>query len=346
MRARARDAYRVVRDQLLPVIAGRGSIALPDQAPVFAAPTSRAAGSQLALVVGPFAFDDWYATYGDTQAMRVALEWLEESGIPYDVACHPHNDFTGVNLHAVDPEQYTIIMYVCGPWRPADRDFFFSRFEHCVKIGVNVSLVGTSESDFDHLFARDLGEQHRPDVVFSPPRAPDHPLVGVFMVHEQPEYGARQQHDAVTSAVDGYFARGVAYPVELDTLHVGNRTSAKDAAQLEALVRRLDVTITSRLHGFVFSLRAGTPPIAIDPIVGGGKVTAQARAVDWPILIPAEETTADRIAAEVERCLTEDFTGRVDESLRRARAGVAEVRDLFVGSMSDLPQPADSPVGP
>jgi hypothetical protein len=60
-----------------------------------------------------------------------------------------------------------------------------------------------------------------------------------------------------------------------------------------SLVSRLDVVITTRLHGLVLALRAGVPALAVDPVAGGGKVTAQARAWRWPGILAAEDT-ADR----------------------------------------------------
>lgn len=59
------------------------------------------------------------------------------------------------------------------------------------------------------------------------------------------------------------------------------------AEQFLALVSRFDVVVTTRLHGLVLALRTGTPVIAVDPVAGGAKVSAQARAVGWPALVDA-----------------------------------------------------------
>lgn len=45
--------------------------------------------------------------------------------------------------------------------------------------------------------------------------------------------------------------------------------------------------VTTRLHGLVPALRTGTPVIAVDPVSGGAKVGAQARAVGRPALVDA-----------------------------------------------------------
>ncbi|MFJ2302552.1 polysaccharide pyruvyl transferase family protein [Streptomyces sp. NPDC087787] len=61
--------------------------------------------------------------------------------------------------------------------------------------------------------------------------------------------------------------------------------------QFLALVSRLDLVVTTRLHGLVLALRAGTPVIAVDPVTGGAKVSAQARAQGWPALLTADTLT-------------------------------------------------------
>ncbi|GGZ97981.1 hypothetical protein GCM10010344_77410 [Streptomyces bluensis] len=54
------------------------------------------------------------------------------------------------------------------------------------------------------------------------------------------------------------------------------------------MLSRLDLVVTDRLHGMVLALRTGAPALVVDPVEGGAKVTAQARACGWPALVPAE----------------------------------------------------------
>ena len=58
--------------------------------------------------------------------------------------------------------------------------------------------------------------------------------------------------------------------------------------------------------------------------------------MDWPLLIPVDEATPDRIARAVERCLSGDLDDALENSLRRAREGVADVRGLFVNQLGTL----------
>ena len=341
---RSRAAYRVLRDQLLPILTARRhdserDVVSPSDDVAFAPQRRRPPSSHLALVVGHFSFSDWYATFGDTEAMRVVSSWLNDANVPFDVACHPVNGFPGVDFWKVDPAVYTIVIFVCGPWTQDRRDVVLKRFPHCVKIGVNLSVVSPEEHGFDFLFARDRLDVHEPDLVIASNDDGDLPLAGLFMVHDQPEYGERQRHGVVERAIDKYLERDEVLAVPLDTIHLDNGTSARSARQLTSMLRRLDLVLTTRLHGFVFSLKAGTPAIAIDPVSGGGKVAAQAAAVGWPLVINCDEVTPDLIGDAVRRCLDGSIGDLVQGSLAVARTRVAGIKADFVSVVSQLGVP-------
>ena len=57
--------------------------------PPYLLQSKRWPSSHLALVAGYFSYSNWYATFGDTEAMRVVTEWLDQANISFDVACHP-----------------------------------------------------------------------------------------------------------------------------------------------------------------------------------------------------------------------------------------------------------------
>jgi hypothetical protein len=62
--------------------------------------------------------------------------------------------------------------------------------------------------------------------------------------------------------------------------------------QFQSLLARLDILVSTRLHGLVLGLRAGVPVLAVDPVAGGGKVSAQARALGWPAVVSADEVSS------------------------------------------------------
>ncbi|WP_243788232.1 polysaccharide pyruvyl transferase family protein [Saccharopolyspora gloriosae] len=71
-----------------------------------------------------------------------------------------------------------------------------------------------------------------------------------------------------------------------------NSRLCSTADQFAALLARADVVVTSRLHGLVFGLAQGAPVLAVDPVAGGGKLTAQGVAWQWPAVLSSEELIA------------------------------------------------------
>ncbi|MFH9125628.1 hypothetical protein [Streptomyces globisporus] len=55
-----------------------------------------------------------------------------------------------------------------------------------------------------------------------------------------------------------------------------------------SLIRRLDLVVTDRLHGLAPALRASVPALAVDPVLGGAKVTAQSGILRWPVVVSGE----------------------------------------------------------
>ncbi|MFB9070447.1 polysaccharide pyruvyl transferase family protein [Citricoccus parietis] len=78
--------------------------------------------------------------------------------------------------------------------------------------------------------------------------------------------------------------------------------------QLQSVIRRLDAVVTMRMHGLVLALRAGVPALALDPVEGGGKVTAQARALGWPAVLSAAAVSVSALDHQLAWCLSEGRT--------------------------------------
>jgi polysaccharide pyruvyl transferase WcaK-like protein len=87
----------------------------------------------------------------------------------------------------------------------------------------------------------------------------------------------------------------------------------------------MDVVITSRLHGLVFSLKNGIPVVAIDPVAGGAKITAQAKAVGWPLVFDGSNITVEELRNAVNCCLN----GTMQDALMRIRTDVAGKLNLM-----------------
>lgn len=277
-----------------------------------------ASSSVRTLVAGWFSFEDMGATAGDLLARDVACSWLERAGHPYDVAHAPPFP-GGVDWRAADPERYTHVIFVCGPfgngWPLTD---FLARFARSRLVGLNLSMLAPLDTwnPFHALFARDSSEGARPDLTFLAKSAMV-PVVGVILVHPQKEY-LGGLHGAVDAVIHRVIAGRDVAVVRIDTRLDVNATGLKTAAQVESLVARMDAVVTTRLHGLVLAIKHGVPPVAVDPIAGGAKLRRQAEAIGWPVLLAAESLTDDALARALDYCLTREAQGLARECRSRS----------------------------
>src|SRR5262245_10275754 len=117
------------------------------------------------LVAGWFSFEDGHATAGDLLARDLACEWLARAGRSYDVAAAP--PFAGgVDWRRADPERYSDVVFVCGPFGQGglEREFL-ARFAGRRLVGLNLSMLVPLDrwNPFDRLWERDSSAAARPD---------------------------------------------------------------------------------------------------------------------------------------------------------------------------------------
>ena len=109
------------------------------------------------LVTGWFSFEVGHTTAGDLLAKDIVCTWLQEAGVPFEVATAP--PFTGdLEWSAADPKRYTRVVFVCGPFRPGwPLTEFLNHFANCPLVGVNVSMLEPTNrwNPFYALLARD-----------------------------------------------------------------------------------------------------------------------------------------------------------------------------------------------
>ncbi|WP_139166676.1 polysaccharide pyruvyl transferase family protein [Paracoccus chinensis] len=118
-----------------------------------------------------------------------------------------------------------------------------------------------------------------------------------------------------------------------------NRLGLSNGAQVEAVCRRLDVMLTTRLHGMVLALKNGVPVIAIDPVAGGDKVTRQARLLGWNEVFEADLVTDEAVAAALERCLSEEGRARASLVKEAATRSLADFDAEFTAALKVPAQP-------
>ncbi len=294
------------------------------------------------LVAGWFSFTEVVATVGDEASGLVVQGWLNQAGLEADLA---YADYLGrgVDLATVDPQRYSHLVWVCGPLI-ADPllDRLLCRFEGVPRLAVGVSVLdGPTAARFDQVWARDGAGPPRPDLAAVPPEdaaAPGvglragPPVVATVLAPVQAEYGDRGRHDLVRQTVEQWVAeRGLGcFEVATDLLTAGHRPWRFEQAR--ATLARADVVVSSRLHGLVLGLAAGRPVIACDPVAGGAKVGAQARALGWPVLLDGEELTGGRLDDALARCLGPGSPSADWDQVALARRRLrAELTDRLTG---------------
>jgi hypothetical protein len=238
----------------------------------------------------------------------------------------------GVDALAVDPHDYTHLVFVCGPLGAGEpATTLFERFAHARVVGVDLSMLQPVEewNPFDLLLERDSSRTSRPDIALLADAALL-PVVAVVLVHEQKEYESGQHravHEAITTALSGLAVA----PVAVDTcFDPPNTTGLHTPEQVLSVIARADVVVTTRLHGLVLALKAGVPVVAIDPVAGGAKITRQAAALGWDTVLAAEDAEPAAIAAAIEHCLSSDARALARRAAERGREELEPVRAAFV----------------
>ena len=277
------------------------------------------------LVAGWFSFDEVIATVGDELGADAVVGWLTELGIPHDVAWAPYLE-RGVHWRDVDPAGYTHLVFVSGPLadRPLLRELS-AAFAGAQRWAVNVSVVEEAARGlFDRVWERDAPGLARPDLAIEGP-APEVPVVAVAFTPVQGEYGERSQAGRVRDAIEEWLADRALPWFELD-MDLYAKPHPRRPAQVEALVRRADVVVSMRLHALVLGLKHGRPVIACDPIAGGAKVSSQAAALGWPLVLDADALSPEALDAALERCVSGALDDRVRAAGERGREGTARAR--------------------
>jgi hypothetical protein len=249
------------------------------------------------LLTGWFSFLHGEATAGDVLALRHVEARLLRAGVPYDVVWSPGFRPGALSLDDVDPARYTRLLFVCGPVHGEQIAALHERFAHCFRVALGVSTVDPADpalSGFHRVMSRDGPGtlRGRVDLAASAPAEEPVPVVGIVLTGGQREYGARRRHDTVAEGLTSWLAGKDCARLELDTrLDRDDWRRNATCGQYLSVVERLDLVVTDRLHGMVLALRSGVPALAVDPVAGGAKVSAQARVCRWPAVLHPEEVS-------------------------------------------------------
>lgn len=289
----------------------------------------------------------FFCTIGDIDSLTIVKQWLDEAGVKYTIA-----PFGGPVLDAipgavlpetVNPHDYTHVIVICGP---CDREFYAKRwpinpleFLHCHFIGVNLSMITSLENwnPFDTLLERNSDRIIRPDLTLAL-RVRTAPVVGLCLAPDQPEYKERQLHAKANNLLRNIARRIDAAVVPIDTGWPKelNNNGLESVAQIEAVISRMDVILTTRLHGTVYALKHGIPAVVLDPVKGGDKVIMQARVLGWPAAYLVDTVDEDTLFSGLNYCLSKGGKSKAIECANLAKITLEEVHDKFLEALDNI----------
>lgn len=236
------------------------------------------------------------ATAGDVLSLRAVSDVLTEAGVDHLTAWSPAFRPEGPHLDDAEPDAFTHVVFACGPLRGTQLRELHRRYPRSRRLAVGVSVPDPADpavTGFDVVLPRDDGDACAADLSFAS-RVGSPPVVGVVLAPDQPEYGADRRHETVHTTLAAWLRDLDCGRVPLDTrLATDDWRHCATPDQFVSTLSRLDVVVSTRLHGLALGLKAGVPVLAVDPVAHGGKVTAQATALRWPAVLPADATRAD-----------------------------------------------------
>ena len=289
------------------------------------------------LVGGWFSFESMGATAGDLITCDLVVEWLDTAGLEYDVAFAPPFQ-GGINWKTTDPKTYSHVIFVCGPLGNGDpSNAFLKHFESCRLIGLNLSMLDPLETwnPFALLLERDSTRTARPDISFlAHPKVV--PVTGIVLVDPQKEYKAKAMHRVANEAIARLSHLREMARVEIDTRLDLNRTGLRSPAEVETLIARMDVVLTTRLHGMVLAIKNKVPAVVIDPIAGGAKILQQAKTIGWPMVFTTNNLDDQVLQRAFDYCLTTEGRNKVQECRDRALSLITSIKDTLITSIKNL----------
>ncbi len=279
------------------------------------------------LVAGWFSFKDGHATAGDVLARDLTCQWIEAVPCPYDVALDkPFKG--GVNWRKVNPQSYSHVIFVCGPFSngPLEQSFL-ARFWRCRLIGLNLSMLTPLDrwNPFDLLIERDSSAGGHPDFVIAS-RQRLVPIAGVCLVEDYPGADNDVANAAIRRLTDSNRVATIAIDTRLDT----NSTGFRDEAEVESIIARLDVMITTRLHGMILALKNGVPAIAIDPEPNGAKILRQAQTLNWPVVFKISDLDGAELQQALDYCLTPEARAKARSCAKEGEIVVRQLSHSFI----------------
>lgn len=283
------------------------------------------------LIAGWFSFPEMGATAGDLMARDLVCSWLDQNSVPYDVALAPPFE-GGVHWETADAASYSHVFFVCGPFGDGPPvTEFLARYRNCRLVGLDLTMLQDLNdwNPFELLLERDSSRTSRPDLAFLAPRRVV-PVVGVVLIHPQGEYVGRDLHREMNAALERLLARRELAVVRIDTRLDENSSGQRTAAEVDSLIARMDVVVTTRLHGMVLALRHGIPALVLDPVRGGAKLSRQAAVLEWPGILTDAQVSDEAVDRMFDYCLSDAGRDRARSTITRVTRLLHDVKPALL----------------
>ena len=285
------------------------------------------------LVAGWFSFEQMgHRPAISCRATSCATGCATQAGL-YDVA-RSRAVHRGVDWRCAEPMKYSDVAFGCGPFGNGDPLIsVLDHFKGRRLTGVNLSMLDPLDAwnPFDLLLERDSSAGSKPDLTFLS-SAPRVPVVGVILIDNQTEYGKRDRLREANEAIHRLAASRPMAAVPIDTRLDDNKAGLRTPEEVESLIVRMDLVLTTRLHGTVLAIKNGVPAIAVDPVAGGAKIHRQCETIGWPMVLRSNLTGA---AAGISLRVLFDREARAKARAcaERAAGKLKAARDRFLAFM-------------
>lgn len=261
-----------------------------------------------AIICGYFSIEKEVNTVGDLMVLSTLTNWLKEINVEYDIISDfLGSEYTVIPLDKVIVDNYDVLIFVCGPIfdYPPLIDFI-QKFRSIKRIALNVSVIENSPiivSMFDTIIPRDSSISTNYDMALEYKINSSVPVIGLILVGPQHEY-LNQRHSKVEEIIGQVLNEINAAVIRIDTKVPYNEYELKNEQQIASTIAKMDMVITTRLHGSLLALKEHVPFIAIDPIPKSAKVSRQVNKIGWPYLINVDDLTSDKLIGLVNQALS------------------------------------------
>jgi hypothetical protein len=286
------------------------------------------------ILVGWYGSFEQHGTIGDLASVQTLVSHLVASG--YYVSHATIENFEIVGSHRVDWRsasfsEFDLIIFTCGPILRThpETSVFFEKFGNQRLVGLGVSILNQENPEFScpfvKVFARQGAGKDFGDLAIAAPQInegfdQENLCIGISLRGMQREYGILNCYWEKSEEIVRKVAASIARKYQLEVIDIENHLyrSGRSPEKIEDLYKKCKLIITTRFHGAVLAAKHRVPFIAIDQILGGGKLCELLGKYPWPYIYRIDNLTSENIllaADEIMDNWNQHDIGRIREDM-------------------------------